>query len=104
MKYILFYVFFTFLQCVKGITVLKLNECKDIKHGPMEFKLCKDLTEYKKYYFEDATGINQITFINDRLYRNHNYYTAYSNKEQIYIGKKLYKKKEWFKFRESYFK
>ena len=86
---------------VQGVTVLKLNMCRDAKHGPMEFKVCEKLNQYEKYYFEDATGINQITLVPDRLYRNHHYYTAYSTDSQIFIGKKLYKKEDWYKFRES---
>lgn len=86
---------------VQGVTVLKLNVCRDAQHGPMEFKVCEKLNQYEKYYFEDATGINQITLVPDRLYRNHHYYTAYSTDSQIFIGKKLYKKEDWYKFRES---
>lgn len=101
MKYILL---FLFPILVKSVTFLKRNDCNDIKHGPMEFKVCENLKEYNKYYFEDATGVNQITLVPDRLYKNHNYYTAYSTDKEIYIGKRLYKNEDWFKFRESYFK
>jgi len=84
-----------------SVTVLKMNTCQDHKHGPMEFKVCEKLNQYEKYYFEDATGVNQITLVEDRLYRNHNYYTAYSTDSQLYVGKRLYKKKDWYRFRES---
>lgn len=100
MKYLFIFLYLTLVQ---SISILKLNHCNDIKHGPMEFKVCENLKEYNKYYFEDATGVNQITLLSDKLYRNHNYYTAYSTGTKIYIGKKLYEKEHWFKFRESFF-
>ena len=84
-----------------GVTVLKLNTCKDMNVAYMEFKVCENLETYQKYYFEDATGINQVTLVPDRLYRNHQYYTAYSTESTIYIGKRLYKKEAWYRFRES---
>lgn len=86
---------------VNGVNVLKLSTCRDDKFGVMEFKVCEKLEPYQKYYFEDATGINQVTLIPDRIYRNHNYYTAYSTDSQMYIGKRLYKNEDWYKFRES---
>lgn len=89
------------LFTVNGVTVLQLNKCRDAKHATMEFKVCEKLNQFEKYYFEDATGINQITLVPDRLYRNHHYYTAYSTDSQIFIGKRLYKKEAWYNFRES---
>jgi len=68
----------------------------------MNFKVCEKLSEFQKYYFEDATGVNQVTLVADRLYQNHKYYTAYSTNSQIFIGDRLYKKEDWFKFRESF--
>ena len=68
----------------------------------MNFKVCEKLKEYEKYYFEDATGINQITLLSNKLYRNHNYYTAYSTNSQIFIGDRFYKNEDWYKFRESF--
>lgn len=99
MRYLLLLLLLTVVQ---SVTVLKLNTCRDSVFGPMEFKVCEKLKEYEKYYFEDATGINQVTLVPDRLYRNHKYYTAYSTDSQIFIGKRLYKKEDWFKFRESF--
>ena len=87
---------------VISVTVLKLNTCRESSFGYMKFKVCEKLKEYEKYYFEDATGVNQITLVPDRLYRNHNYYTAYSTNSQIYIGDRLYKNEDWYKFRESF--
>lgn len=95
---------FIFIIAAQSVTVLNLDECRDSKHATMEFKVCEKLNQYEKYYFEDATGINQVTLVPDRLYRNHRYYTAYSTDSQIYIGKRLYKNEEWHRFRESFLK
>tara|TARA_X000000950_G_C13761944_1_gene597206 strand:+ start:590 stop:895 length:306 start_codon:yes stop_codon:yes gene_type:complete len=101
MKWILL---FLLIVMVQSVTVLKMDTCRDATHATMEFKVCEKLNQYEKYYFEDATGINQVTLVPDRLYRNHQYYTAYSTDSQIYIGKRLYKKEEWHRFRESFLK
>jgi hypothetical protein len=93
---------FILLAAVQSVTVLNMDNCRDSIFGPMEFKVCEKLKEYEKFYFEDATGMNQVTLLRDRLYRNKNYYTAYSTDSQIFIGKRLYKNEDWFKFRESF--
>ena len=64
------------LIAVQGVKVLNMQKCREDSFGYMKFKVCEKLNEYQKYYFEDATGVNQITLLPDKLYRNHNYYTV----------------------------
>ncbi len=97
-----FLIFILLLTAVQSITVLNMKTCREDSFGYMKFKVCEKLNEYEKYYFEDATGVNQITLISDKLYRNHNYYTAYSTNSQIFIGDRLYKNEDWYKFKESF--
>lgn len=98
MKLLLFLLFA--VTCHSTI-LLNEKECREESHGIMEFFVCDKMKNYEKYYFEDAAGPNQVTVVPDRLYRNHNYITAYSTDSQMFIGKKLYKKEEWYRFRES---
>ena len=92
-----------FILIASAYSTILLNEkeCREESHGVMQFFVCDKMKNYKKYYFEDAAGPNQVTVVPDRLYRNHNYITAYSTDSQLFIGKKLYKKEEWYRFRES---
>lgn len=68
----------------------------------MEFAICRDVKQYEKYYFEDATGVNQITVLPNKLYRNRGYYTAYTSNNDLYIAKKLYKKEYWMQFKNKF--
>jgi len=97
-----FLIFILLLTAVQSVTVLDMKQCREHSFGYMQFKVCEKLNEYGKYYFEDATGVNQITLLPDKLYRNHNYFTAYSTNSQIFIGDRLYKNEDWYKFRQSF--
>ena len=95
---------FLLLVCLfaaRAVTVLKPEECRQERFGRIEASVCDKLETYGKYYFEDATGVNQITLVPDRLYRNHYYYTAYSTETQLIVGNKLYKKEDWFALRRE---
>ena len=92
--------FLLLISFSQAVTVLDLSTCDEDGHGTMQFTVCRGLKQYEKYYFEDATGINQVTLLDDRLYRNHKYVTAYSTEDTIWIGKKLYKTEMWYRFRE----
>lgn len=95
-----FIVLLCLLPTLQAINVLNLKKCEHDNHSIMEFYVCK-VHQYEKYYFEDAAGINQITIIPNRLYSNHAHLTAYSTENKLYIGKKLYKNTDWFRFKES---
>jgi len=98
MKFVIAFLLLCSTAC--AVIVLDVQNCREETYGEMKFAAC-NVERYTKYYFEDATGINQITTIPDRLYHNHNHITAYSTDSQLFIGKKLYKKQDWFRFRES---
>lgn len=98
MKYLLLFLLFTSINAFKTLNV---HECKEETHGPMELYVCGHLTPYTKYEFKDATGRNRVSMGTDKYYHNHGYYTAYSTRTKMFIGKRLYDKKHWFKLRES---
>jgi len=98
MKYLILFLLFT---CTSAFTILNVKECQNDTFGPMELHVCHKLKPYTKYEFKDAVGRNRITMGDDKYYHNQGYYTAYSTKTKMFIGKRLYDKETWFKFRES---
>lgn len=98
MKYLLLFLLFV---CTSALTTLNVKECKEETYGPMELNVCDEINPYNKYEFTDAVGRNRVTVGEDKYYHNHGYYTAYSRKKKMYIGKRLYDKKHWLKLRES---
>lgn len=96
------FLLFLLFICSNAVHILNPDECRPEQIGPMDFLVCTGLEEYKKIYFEDATGVNQITFIKNKLYRNRGYYTAYSSENELYVAQKLYKKEEWLQFKNKF--
>lgn len=76
---------------------LELNKCPKQKIGELNYRVCDGIDEYAKLYFHDPTGENQITVIQNRMYKNHGVYVAYFQHPYLFVVCEPYDKTQWFK-------
>ncbi len=76
---------------------LNINNCPITSISDMVLHAC-EVEPYKKVYFHDVTGENQITTFPNRLYSNHGMIVAAYKNNILYIGGEKYETHKWSEF------